>query len=155
MNEIIQLIFEPNNSLHDDLVLKFPGGEHRCDSYYIALGACNDLDNMSVEALRGAIRTLLSQWLEVVEEAQVVDTLYLPFGFSDQCTAWVRCKFENVNVTLDIGGSLIEGWSFSPNYIRDIVRKVSDFQAIESASSIAMNRSALANAIKANVAELE
>ncbi|MCA9253114.1 MAG: hypothetical protein KDA54_18450 [Phycisphaerales bacterium] len=152
---MIRLILEENGTNHDDLVLKYPGGEHRCDTYFIVLEENLSDDEVSTAALQRAIHVLLSQWLEMVEEARVADTLYLPFDFSDQCTAWIRCQFEKANVRLDIGWSLIEGWSFSPKNIRDFVRKVPDFTAIESARPIAMDRASLANAIKVNIKDYE
>lgn len=152
---MIRLVIEENGTNHDDLVLKYAGGEHRCDTYFILLDEDSNTDEVSTLALRRAIRALLTEWLAAVEEAQDVDTLYLPFDFSDQCTAWIRCKFDHVDVTLDIGWSLIEGWSFSPKTIRDIVRKVPDFSAIESARPIAMDRATLADAIKVNIKDYE
>lgn len=152
---MIRLVLEENGSNHDDLVLKYPGSEHRCDTYFIVLDETSGVDEVSTMALRRAIRALLTEWLTAVEEAQDVDTLYLPFDFSDQCTAWIRCEFKNVNVTLDIGWSLIEGWSFSPKNIRDIVRKVSDFQAIENASPIEVERSLFLETIRNNLREFE
>jgi hypothetical protein len=148
---MIRLIFEDNGTCHDDLVLRFPGGEHRCDSYYYAIHS----EDESTGAIGRVIHALLSQWLSVVEQAEGTDTVYLPFDFSDQCTGWIRCELDGDSVQLDVGWSLIEGWSFLPSDIVAMVRKVTDFHHIENAAPIAMDRGSLVAAIKDNMREFE
>jgi hypothetical protein len=152
-SKMIHLKFEDNKSGHDDLVLTFPGGEHRCDSYYFAIDSNFDPNDESLHKLLRVVHQMLAQWLDVVRKANDSDTVFLPFDFSDQCTGWIRCQFAQNGVQLDVGWSSIEGWSFCPSDIADKVRSVSDFHAIENPEPIMMDRDSLVAVIESNMAE--
>jgi len=148
---MIRLTFDDNNSGHNDVTLAFPGGEHRCDSYYFAIDGKYDPADESVGKILRVIHLLLTQWLDTVRKAEECDTVFLPFDFSDQCTGWIRCQFAQERVQLDVGWSGIEGWSFSPSDIAAIVRRVTDFHGIENPEVIVMDRGALSAAIESNM----
>jgi hypothetical protein len=148
---MIRLDFEDNNTGHNDLVLRFPGGEHRCDTYYFAIDGKFDPDDESHGKIVRVLHALVRQWLDLVRNATEDDVIFLPFDFSDQCTGWVRCTFDGESVQLDVGWSGIEGWSFSPSNISERAHKVPDFHGIENRDPIVTNRGSLVAAIEANM----
>jgi hypothetical protein len=83
-----------------------------------------DPDDESHGKTLRVLHALIQQWLDLVRNAAEDDVIFLPFDFSDQCTGWVRCKFGGESVQLDVGWSVMEGWSFSPSHISERAHKV-------------------------------
>ncbi|MFD6940291.1 hypothetical protein ACFWAP_29590 [Streptomyces goshikiensis] len=62
----------------------------------------------------------MAQWATQVEGLRRVGgTAYLPYDFSDQCTAWLRVSSrDGETVEVQAGWSLIEAWGIEPsNYL--------------------------------------
>ena len=126
---MLSIEFVDNGTLHDDIVLRFGGWLHRCDSYYFALDpATSGEDSAKVRAI---LRRLLKQWVEYLRSARRGSTFYLPFDISDQCIGCLRCVCQEDSVVVTRGWSTTEGWTVPPSDIGSFVRSPGDFDAGE------------------------
>lgn len=107
----MSLVFEPNGTDHDDLVLRVGSWAHRSDSYYHVLDPAFE----SGGGPAAAVRALLAQWKSSIRAAKNGAPFYLPHDFSDQCTGWLRGVREGDAVELVAGWSLVEGYTFFPS----------------------------------------
>jgi hypothetical protein len=125
------LNFEPNGTAHDDVTLVFAGISYRCDSYYFAIdqGLLPGRDD-AVKA-RAVVRRLLEQWRQAVASLEPDGFAYLPYDFSDECTAWLRCHrvSETKGVEMVRGWSSVQGWSIVPSELGDAMKSVAGFHA--------------------------
>ncbi|WP_406406004.1 hypothetical protein [Streptomyces sp. NBC_01643] len=137
---------------HDDLRLRIGPYQHRCDSYYLALD-----DSPTVRGGLGPkLSRLLEQWSSQVASLRVGGgTVYLPYDFSDQCTAWLRVSSsDGQSAEVQAGWSLIEGWGIYPSEYLSTARAVADFDPIDGAQ-VMCSLIDLAARIDANRATLE
>ncbi|MFF3904401.1 hypothetical protein [[Kitasatospora] papulosa] len=137
---------------HDDLRLRIGPHQHRCDSYYFALD-----DSPAAPGNLGLrLSRLLKQWSSQV--ASLMDeggTAYLPYDFSDQCTAWLRVtSTDGQTAKVQAGWSLIEGWGIYPSDYLSTAPTVTDFDPI-SGAQVECSLIGLAARIEANRAILE
>jgi hypothetical protein len=88
----LSLRYEDNGTLHDDIQLQLENETWTCDSYYFALDRNVQEDDESTTKVKAVLSKLLEQWLTVATDLPDAGTAFLPFDFSDQCTAWVRCQ---------------------------------------------------------------
>lgn len=111
------LVLQPNGTGHDDLVLRFAGELYRADSYYLALDPQLDPDREDEVKVRAVLRRLLERWRDAVRALAPGDATYIPYDFSDQCTAWLRLQRQSREETLriDRGWSSVEGWALCPS----------------------------------------
>ncbi|MFD7644698.1 hypothetical protein ACFV4P_29090 [Kitasatospora sp. NPDC059795] len=111
-----------DRDVHGDLLLKLGVWRHVCDSYYLAID----------ETHGAGLGRLLDQWLEQLERLRVLGRpVFLPFDFSDQCTAWLRVSSAGGSrVVVEAGWSMIEGWSFYPSDIAETASRIDDFAPI-------------------------
>ena len=119
---------------HNDLRLRIGPYQHRCDSYYLALD-----DSPTVPGGLGPrLSRLLEQWSSQV--ASLRDgggTVYLPYDFSDQCTAWLRVSSsDGQTAQVQAGWSLIEGWGIYPSDYLSTAPAVADFDPIDGAQVV-------------------
>ncbi|RMG10364.1 MAG: hypothetical protein D6731_17565 [Planctomycetota bacterium] len=122
------MVYEPNGTEHDDLVLRLGPFVARSDSYYYAL------DREEGRAERSAIpslRALLRQWREAVEAADVGAVIYLPYDFSDQRTGWLRCVLGEGGFEIAPGWSDVEGYAFVPSDFAETAAALADFEPFE------------------------
>jgi len=91
------------------------------------------------------LRRLLEQWREAIERVSPGETVYLPFDFSDQCTAFLRCRRSDERFDVVTGWSLIEGHCVSPVDFDEHVHRVPDFDA--KGLAVAMTRHELLDGI--------
>ncbi|MER5685496.1 hypothetical protein [Streptomyces sp. NPDC002205] len=137
---------------HDDLRLRIGPYQHRCDSYYLAL----DDSPTVLGGLGLKLSRLLEQWSSQV--ASLRDgggTVYLPYDFSDQCTAWLRVSSsDGQTAKVQAGWSLIEGWGIYPSDYLSTAPAVADFDPIAGAQ-VVCSLIDLAARIDANRATLE
>lgn len=126
-SKMIHLEFRDNGTGHEDLFLTFNDQEYIADSYYLVLDR-EVPGNQGVEEIKVVLRRLLEQWLEILSDPKF-KTVYLPYAFYDQCTAWLKCDHIGDMVTVQHGWSELEGWSFLPLNIRDKALTLSDFEA--------------------------
>lgn len=133
----LTLNLELDGTAHDDVVLVLAGVSYRCDSYYFALDQCVDPDREDDVKVRAVVRRLLEQWRQAVASLEPGEFTYLPYDFSDQCTAWLRCHRISGTKRLAIvhGWSSLEGWSIVPSELGDAMKAVQGFQADTSALS--------------------
>lgn len=97
---------------HDDLRLRIGSYQHRCDSYYFTL----DDSPLVPGSLGLRLSRLLEQWSSQVASLRGEGgTVYLPYDFSDQCTAWLRVSSsDGQTAEVQAGWSLIKGWGDLP-----------------------------------------
>ncbi|MGW2340211.1 hypothetical protein [Streptomyces sp. NPDC001661] len=137
---------------HNDLQLRIASYRHRCDSYYLAI----DESPTALRHLGASLTRLLAQWLEQVDELRVAGGVaYLPYDFSDQCTAWLRVSSaDGCAADVQAGWSLVEAWGIEPSNYRATAPEITDFDPIPNAQiecsmsdlmqRLAANREALA-----------
>lgn len=126
-NMDLTLRFDDNGTGHRDIVLHFAGQSWVCDSYYLALDRRHLADRCDAEKVRAVLCRLLEQWLAVVENESHTRTVFLPYDFSDQYTAWLRCQRDDGEVIVSRGWAEVEGWSFFPSAVGDYLSHLSDF----------------------------
>jgi len=120
----VSVIWEPNGTLHQDILLKAGPIVRRCDSYYY------DLDH--VASTEESIKSLLNQWTKLVKSAVVGETIYLPYGFDDEYTEWLKCDLlPESSFEIIFGMSHTEGWSFMPSDFIQISSELSDFETTD------------------------
>jgi hypothetical protein len=119
-DEVVALSWDrPATGGHDDLSLRLGGWTHRCDSYYFAIEA-EDVGPGTAAVVK-VIQALLRHWRDRVLQLTDGAVVYLPYDFSDQCTAWLRVQRTGTQVEVQAGWSSVEGYSFVP----------SDFSAVQ------------------------
>ncbi|MFJ9058964.1 hypothetical protein [Streptomyces sp. NPDC102409] len=137
---------------HNDLRLRVGSYQHRCDSYYFAL----DDAPMVPGGLGLRLSRLLEQWSSQV--ASLRDgggTVYLPYDFSDQCTAWLRVtSADGETAEVQAGWTSIEAWGIYPSDYLATAPAVTDFDPI-SGAQVECSLNDLAARIDANRATLE
>lgn len=125
----LSLTFVDNKIGHGDLVLQFAGKQWNCDSYYLAIDETL-LPEIEDEAkICAVLRRLLEQWKEALHELRVDEVAFLPYDLSDQYTGWLRCIRTQNGFTVAQGWSSVEGWSFSPSNVGDLLRTLEGFRA--------------------------
>lgn len=103
------LRYEDNGTLHNDIQLQLGNEAWTCDSYYFAIDHHLQEDDDSATKVKAVLRKLLEQWLSAATDLPDAGTAFLPFDFSDQCTAWVRCQRLGEEMILWLGWSRVEG----------------------------------------------
>ncbi|MFI5826925.1 hypothetical protein ACIA6C_06650 [Streptomyces sp. NPDC051578] len=153
MTADLALRFERTSSrgAHNDLRLSIGAHRHLCDSYYFAI---DQSPTAAGAGLGTKLGRLLEQWKEQVAELVGSGGItYLPYDFSDQCTAWLRVSSSDGQAAIvQAGWSHIEGWSIEPSDYAD-ASKVTDFAPIEGAG-IDCSLTDLTACIEANRAAL-
>ena len=143
----VSLDFEDNGSLHDDLVLRCGRREWRCDSYYFALDNALLPGQEDPPKVRVVLRRLMDQWAAAVAALPDGGVAFLPYDFSDQCTAWLRCRATGDTLTLQHGWAEVEGWSFLPSSVGLLLHDVPGFKA--DGESYTIGRQAFLRSIRA------
>lgn len=116
---------------HGDLELRIGSHRHRFDSYYLAID-----DSPTARGPLGArLARLLDQWIVQVQALQGRGgTAYLPYDFSDECTAWLRVSSEDGEAArVEAGWSLIEGYGILPSDYLRTLPEITDFAPIAGA----------------------
>src|ERR1051325_11478606 len=111
----VALTFQDNKTGHDDLLLTFGGSVWRCDSYYLGLDGGVLPERTDAAKVRAVLRALLEKWRAAISGLANGDTAYLPYDFSDQCTAWLACELADGALLVRHGWADVEGWSLSPS----------------------------------------
>lgn len=143
------LRYEPNGTMHDDVVLSDGPQEWRCDSYHMAIHDTMPSGREDVGKVRMVRHRLLQQWRHGIDHVEIGETVYLPFDFSDQCTAFLRCRRRDDRFGVVTGWSSIEGHCISPADIGEHVHRVPDFKP--EGPGITMTRNELLDAIDESV----
>jgi hypothetical protein len=123
----LTLQFENNDRFHNDLVLRVGPETCRCDSYYLLLDNRILPGKEDAEKVSVVLNRLLVQWREAVEYLPEAGTCFLPFDFSDQYTAWLRCEARGPDLLVQRGWAEIEGWRVLPSDIGELLRDVPGF----------------------------
>ena len=124
----VSLQFEDNGRGHDDLVLRLGNQQWRCDSYYLLLDPGTLAAREDAAKVRDVLRRLLEQWYSAVAALREGETCYLPYDFSDQYTAWLRCDAAGPDLKIQRGWAEVEGWSFSPSDVGALVKGLTGFR---------------------------
>jgi hypothetical protein len=124
----ISFSFDDNGRYHEDLVLQCGDRKWRCDSYYLLLdNALLPGQEDAASKVRAVLRRLLDQWHAAVAGLADGETCYLPFDFSDQSTRWLRCRANGVMLRIQPGWADVEGYSFPPSEVGELLRKLTGF----------------------------
>lgn len=126
----LSLRFEDNDTAHKDIFLTFAGRVWVCDSYYLHLDSHMLPKEGGPDKVRAVLHRLLGQWLSGVENLQEGATVYLPYDFSDQYTAWLRCVRVGKIVEVCRGWAEEEGYSIFPSEIGHYLTDLQDFRAV-------------------------
>ncbi|MFE1908855.1 hypothetical protein ACFW96_35100 [Streptomyces gardneri] len=116
---------------HSDLRLHLGTFSHTCDSYYLVI----DESPTASRRLGANLARLLEQWKDQVDELKGVGgTAYLPYDFSDQCTAWLRVtSADGCGAEVHAGWSLVEAWGIEPSNYVATAPEIKDFEPIAGA----------------------
>ncbi|MFJ2058038.1 hypothetical protein ACIOMM_19085 [Streptomyces sp. NPDC087908] len=116
---------------HKDLRLHLGTYNHFCDSYYLVI----DESPAASRRLGANLARLLEQWRNQVDELKGMGgTVYLPYDFSDQCTAWLRVtSADGHDAEVHAGWSLVEAWGIEPSNYVATSPEITDFEPIANA----------------------
>ena len=96
----------------DNQITVTVGSESRAgESYY--LGLQPNTENHEFRPATGTVQ-LVSEWIRLLTELKVGQTLFLPFDFSDEYTRWLHVHREGRHLTVVFGWATVEGWAISP-----------------------------------------
>jgi hypothetical protein len=105
-----------DSGVHEDLELRLGSFRHIADSYYLAI----DDSPTAGDTVEENLARLLDQWIERLRGLSAGAVAFLPYDFSDQCTAWLRVESaDGLTATVQAGWNGIEGWSFMPTNIAE------------------------------------
>jgi len=149
----LSFTFHDDGSLHDDLSLSIGGATFRCDSYYFNLDDDGREDQSDHEKVKHALERLLHQWLTVARKLRDSDTVFLPYDFSDQYTGWLRVVRHGDTVDIVRGTSNIEGWSFYPSEVGELLYELRDFAP--DGRCVSMRAADLVVSIESSIAALK
>ena len=76
-------------------------------------------------------------------------TVFLPYDFSDQYTAWLRCQRSDSDVTVARGWAGVEGWSFYPSAVGKYLSHLPGFRV--DGSTVQVDVGELVHAIHASL----
>ena len=125
---MFSLVYNDNDTAHDDVTVTLAAWRQVCDSYYFAIDEHFLQDREDAPKVRQVIRVLLHHWLQAVVAQQVSQALYLPFDLSDQYTGCLRClRVSETCLELTPGYTHREGWSFLPSRPTEFFGSVPDF----------------------------
>lgn len=124
----LHFTFEDNGTTHDDLLLTLGDSVWRCDSYYLALDDGVLADEEDARKVRAVLRALLEKWREAIAELADGVTAYLPYDFSDQCTAWLACERNGRDLLVRHGWANVEGWTMTPSTPSSLVEMPAGFR---------------------------
>jgi hypothetical protein len=85
-------------------------------------------DREDAAKVRDVLRRLLEQWHSSVVALREGETCYLPYDFSDQCTAWLRCEAVGNDLKVQRGWAEVEGYSFFPSEVGELMRNLTGFR---------------------------
>ncbi len=123
-SSVVSLVYEPNGTDHNDLILRLGTWANRSDSYYYVLdhAAAHEPDPVA------AIRAMLMAWRAAVEACADGDVVWLPHDFSDQYSGWLRCLRRGDTCEVVDGWASVEGWAFYPSDFVDALGRLDDFR---------------------------
>jgi hypothetical protein len=111
----VTFTFEDDETYHDDLVLRIGDSVWRCDSYYLLIDREILPDDEDSSKVRVVLHTLLKSWRKAIEDLTDGTTVYLPYDFSDECSAWLACELVKAELLIRRGWADVEGWSIFPS----------------------------------------
>jgi hypothetical protein len=115
-----------DRDVHGDLLLRLGAYRHTCDSYYLAI----DDTPTAGSTVEETLARLLDQWVQRLRHLAAGAPVFLPFDFSDPCTAWLRVDRLDANrVSIQAGWSSLEGWAIMPSNFSDLAAP-EDFKPI-------------------------
>ena len=149
---LLSLVYEPNGTDHDDLVVGLSSWRYRCDTYYYKL----DHPAGSASDVPGAIKRLLELWLRDMDACGPDHATYLPYDFSDQYTGWLRCGLKaNGEWQILPGWSDKEGWAFYPTDYEDVAKGLDDFRPVQGDLEFTLQDADLRRDIALAIADVE
>lgn len=132
------LRYEPNGTLHDDLILYLGSEEWRCDSYYLAVDEEPATGKVDETMVRSRLCRVLEQWRATIQGLEPGEMAYLPFDYSDQSTRFLRCVRLGDGLEVAAGWTGAEGWRATSGELGTSVDCVPDFTAKGAAVTMAI-----------------
>ncbi|OAQ66063.1 hypothetical protein VFPPC_14281 [Pochonia chlamydosporia 170] len=137
MSQPFSLQFVGSGGGHDDIQVRIGEEKHVVDSYYFMLDSSPNAPKTEDKG----VKMLLKQWLDLLqplEKGREGYQVYLPYGFFDQCTAWMQVTLGEAPergdraVEVQGGWGTPEGWSFMPSHIATTSNNMNEgkFEAI-------------------------
>lgn len=120
--------FDDNGRFHGDLVLRIGAREWRCDSYYLLLDRGMLAEREDASKVTAVFARLIEQWRGCVEGLTDGEACYLPYDFSDEYTGWLRCMSVGSDLTIQRGWAEVNGYSFFPSDVGELLRCLPGFQ---------------------------
>ncbi|MCD9147803.1 hypothetical protein [Pseudophaeobacter flagellatus] len=141
---------------HKDLFLKIPllGVSVCADTYYFVLALEERQIRVDEVAIRQAVVSLLQYWIDRASNLKDLETIHLPFDFSDQYTGCLQVTAEGSSFHLSYGFSLIEGWRVNPLSPGHYSHQVGDFRQQENCEH-RIPRSDFIGTLNRSIADLE
>lgn len=112
----IELEFHDNGRFHDDLILHVGQETWVCDSYYLLIDP-NVPGDENASKVTVALKRLLEQWRDVVRALPEGGVCFLPYDFSDEYTAWLRCEARGHELLVQRVWADVAGYSIWPSQI--------------------------------------
>jgi hypothetical protein len=84
----LEILFRPDGSSHDDLLVRLGGFEQIADSYWLAVDNAFKPDREDDAKAREVLEMLLGHWLAHADSLGEGETILLPFNFQDE---WIGC----------------------------------------------------------------
>jgi hypothetical protein len=125
----VALRFEDNGKFHNDLVLCLGQEKRQCDSYYLLLDRGILPEREDASKVAAVLKCLLGQWRQAIESTPEGGVCFLPYDFSDEYTAWLRCEVRGPDLLVQTGWAAIEGWSITPSNVGGFLHQVHEFRS--------------------------
>jgi len=113
---------------HDDLLLWLEGYSRLADSYYLAIDPAMLPKQESPNKSRLVLSLLLEKWQEAIQQAKQLQSVFLPYDFSDEYTGCLSCKVDGELIEIIPGFSNREGWNVGPSNPNDYFFSITDFR---------------------------
>ena len=126
----VSLRFEPNGRFHEDVVLRVGDWRECCDSYYLMLDNALLPEREDEAKVQVVLRRLLQQWSDAVSCLSEGGSCFLPYDFSDQYIAGLRCAAEGPLLKLQPGWVEVPGYSVLVSDLGGVLRDAPGFRPV-------------------------
>lgn len=146
---MLRLTFDDQGTRHGDLLLACDDYARHGDSYYFALDPAVR-SRPDSERVRASLELLLDQWMQLIQNAQSGETVFLLFELADEYTGWVRVSVEGETVRVRPGWSTVSGHQVTPSQFATLAHTLPDFDPIPDSEDLVTSQVGLYEAIELN-----